>query len=242
MPSLLDRTHGYAAKAVRRALGKDDRTRIELLERRLAELELALAQRGRDYTGMTINDFGTVITLDHKRRHHLRSDNETVLLRKVPGKPYGLNIEVDVDKVIEIGGLCPDPAFFDRVVTEDGTLTATIGECGSDLPIIGDGCAIEVVKVGGNVVVRPKGGFIQTILVNGQPTCEDDCATFNFASTDCGICVRQVSGGGGNPCVIEWGLNWMVEPATIIGDPVQVKLCNCAGDELYLTGTLVPAT
>ncbi|MCE7938680.1 MAG: hypothetical protein DYG90_08890 [Chloroflexi bacterium CFX6] len=117
MPSLLDREQGYAAFAVRRALHREAWAELQALRRRVAELERALVLDLRVYTGLTINDHGTHITLDHRRRHHIVSTNDSVNLDRVEGKPYGIDITVNVDAIIEeIKTLIlADPDFLDEL-------------------------------------------------------------------------------------------------------------------------------
>lgn len=95
MPSLLDRTRGYAAFAVRRALGRSPDAKVEALEKRVRELERTLAQQLRLYNGLTINNFSTTVGLDHKKRHHFMSRDGSIVLSKVEGYPYAVDFSVD---------------------------------------------------------------------------------------------------------------------------------------------------
>lgn len=98
MPSLLDRTKGYAAFAVRRALGRSPDARIDELEREVRELKRTLAHQLRLFNGLSLNNFGTLVNLDHRQRMHFVSRDESVVLSKVEGMPYvvdfGVNPEV----------------------------------------------------------------------------------------------------------------------------------------------------
>jgi hypothetical protein len=116
MPSLLDKQRGYAAMAVRRALGKDDRSRIKKLERDFAELERVLDHDLRQYTGMTINDFSTVVDLDHKRRHHWECDDGTITFERIIGRTYGVNACVDIEVIKTM--LLADPDFINAICAE----------------------------------------------------------------------------------------------------------------------------
>ncbi len=95
MPSLLDRTRGYAAFAVRRALGRSPDARIAELEKELRELKRTLAHQLRLYNGVTLNNFGTTVGLDHKQRHHFMSRDDSVVLSRVDGYPYGVDFQVN---------------------------------------------------------------------------------------------------------------------------------------------------
>ena len=98
MPSLLDRTKGYAAFAVRRALGRSPDARIDELEREVRELKRTLAHQLRLFNGLSLNNFGTLVNLDHRQRMHFVSRDDSVVLSKVEGMPYvvdfGVNPEV----------------------------------------------------------------------------------------------------------------------------------------------------
>lgn len=113
MPSLMDKAHGYAAMAVRRTLGKDDRSRIRELEREVDELKRILSRDVRLYQGMTINDHSTVIDLDHKRRHFWQCDDGTLTFEKIMGKTYGVNACVDVQAVVDI--IVGDPGMIGAI-------------------------------------------------------------------------------------------------------------------------------
>lgn len=95
MPSLLDRTKGYAAFAVRRALGRSPDARIAELEREVRELKRTLAQQLRLYNGLSVNSFGNLVNLDHRRRHHLISRDDSVVLSTVEGFPYAVDFQVN---------------------------------------------------------------------------------------------------------------------------------------------------
>lgn len=120
MPSLLDREDGYAAFAVRRALHREAWAELQALRRRVAELERALVLDLRVYGGLTINDHGTHITLDHRRRHHVVSTDDSVNLDRLEGKPYGIDITVNVDAIIEEikALLLADPGWLALVCAE----------------------------------------------------------------------------------------------------------------------------
>lgn len=95
MPSLLDRTRGYAAFAVRRALGRSPDARIAELEREVRELKRTLAQQLRLYNGLSVNSFGNLVNLDHRRRHHFVSRDDSVVLSTVEGFPYAVDFQVN---------------------------------------------------------------------------------------------------------------------------------------------------
>lgn len=95
MPSLLDRTKGYAAFAVRRALGRSPDARIAELEREVRELKRTLVQQLRLYNGLSVNSFGNLVGLDHRRRHHLISRDDSVVLSTVEGFPYAVDFQVN---------------------------------------------------------------------------------------------------------------------------------------------------
>ncbi len=95
MPSLLDRTRGYAAHAVRRALGRSPDARVEALEKRVRELERALTQQLRLFNGLSLNNHGNLVGLDHRQRIHLRSRDGSIVLSKVDGFPYAVDFSVD---------------------------------------------------------------------------------------------------------------------------------------------------
>jgi len=99
VPSLLDRSAGYAAFAVRRALGKDMWSELQRLQRRVDELERALVMDLRTYGGLTVNDFGTWVGLDHRRRHHLKSSDGSISLTPPEGLPYAVDLGVNTDVV-----------------------------------------------------------------------------------------------------------------------------------------------
>lgn len=122
MPSLLDRDHGYAAYAVRRALHREAWPEIQRLQRRVEELERALVLDLRVYGGLTINDHGTWVGLDHRRRHHLYSSDESVSLVRPTGKPYAVDITVNVDAIIEEikDFLLADSTWLGQVCTHCG--------------------------------------------------------------------------------------------------------------------------
>lgn len=121
MPSLLDRTQGYAAFAVRRALGKDMWSEIQALRRRVDELERALALDLRTYGGLTINDFGTWVGLDHRKRHHLKSSDGSITLTRLEGLPYAVDLAVDADVMCDaiidcvLARILASPDFMTRV-------------------------------------------------------------------------------------------------------------------------------
>lgn len=95
MPRLLDRTKGYAAYAVRRALGRSPDARVEALEREVRELKRTLAQQLRLYNGLSVNSFGNLVNLDHRRRHHFVSRDDSVVLSTVEGFPYAVDFQVN---------------------------------------------------------------------------------------------------------------------------------------------------
>lgn len=113
MPSLLDKTHGYATTVIRRTLGKDDRSRIRALEKRIEELERVIANDLRVFNGHTINDHSQNIILDHKRRTHWQCDDGTIDYEKVTGKPYAINACVDVAEVVQI--IIDTPDYIDNI-------------------------------------------------------------------------------------------------------------------------------
>lgn len=117
MPSLLDREQGYAAFAVRRALHREEWAELRRLQRRVDELERALILDLRVYSGLTINNHGAWITLDHRRRHHVISSDDSVGISRVAGKPYGIDLTVNVDQIIETvkTALLADSGFLDSV-------------------------------------------------------------------------------------------------------------------------------
>lgn len=121
MPSLLDRSAGYAAFAVRRALGKDLWSELQRLRRRVDELERALALDLKTYGGLTVNDFGTWVGLDHRRRHHLKSSDDSIVLTRPEGLPYAVDLTVNTDQVcIDIiecikARILADPDFLDEI-------------------------------------------------------------------------------------------------------------------------------
>jgi len=110
MPSLLDRAQGYAAFAVRRALGKDMWSEIQALRREVDGLHRALGMDLRLYDGMTINNFGTQVGLDHRRRHHLRSSSGLVKLTRPEGLPYAVDLDLDIEELMTL--LLADPDFL----------------------------------------------------------------------------------------------------------------------------------
>ena len=67
MPSLLDRSKGYAAFAVRRALGRSPDARIAELETEVRELKRTLAHQLRLFNGLSVNSFGSLVNLDHRQ-------------------------------------------------------------------------------------------------------------------------------------------------------------------------------
>lgn len=95
MPSLLDRSKGYAAFAVRRALGRSPDARITELETEVRELKRTLAHQLRLFNGVSLNNFGTLVNLDHRQRMHLVSRDETVVISKVEGFPYAVDFGVN---------------------------------------------------------------------------------------------------------------------------------------------------
>lgn len=97
MPRLLDRTAGYAAYAVRRALGRSPDARIAELETEMRELKRTLAQQLRLYNGLSVNSFGNLVNLDHRRRHHFVSRDDSVVLSTVEGFPYAVDFSVNPD-------------------------------------------------------------------------------------------------------------------------------------------------
>lgn len=152
MPNLMDRTRGYAAYAVRRALGRSPDARVEELERRVKELERLLAFNLRTFNGHTINDFSTTVKLDHKDRTHWRSSDETVLLDQIPGVPYGVNVRVNPAELPASG--CANALA--GVKDCDGT-TADVTGCGDRLEFkTGTYIAAQVVTPTspGDVAVR----------------------------------------------------------------------------------------
>lgn len=95
MPSLLDRSKGYAAFAVRRALGRSPDARIAELEVEVRELKRTLAQQLRLFNGLSLNNFGTLVNLDHRKRMHFVSRDDTITLSKVEGFPYAVDFGVN---------------------------------------------------------------------------------------------------------------------------------------------------
>lgn len=95
MPSLLDRSKGYAAFAVRRALGRSPDARIAELETEVRELKRTLAHQLRLFNGLSVNSFGSLVNLDHRQRLHFISRDDTVTLSKVDGLPYAVDFAVD---------------------------------------------------------------------------------------------------------------------------------------------------
>ena len=96
MPSLLDRTKGYAAFAVRRALGRSPDARIAELETEMRDLKRTLAQQLRLFNGLSLNNFGTLVNLDHRKRMHYVSRDGTITLSKVEGFPYAVDFGVNM--------------------------------------------------------------------------------------------------------------------------------------------------
>jgi len=96
MPSLLHRTQGYAAYAVRRALGRSPDAKIEALEREVRELKRALAQQLRLFQGLSVNAFGSHVNLDHRQRMHFLSRDDSITLSTVEGLPYAVDFSVNM--------------------------------------------------------------------------------------------------------------------------------------------------
>lgn len=99
MPSLLDRSKGYAAFAVRRALGRSPDARITELETEVRELKRTLAHQLRLFNGLSLNNFGTLVNLDHRQRMHFVSRDDTVVLSKVEGFPYAVDFSVNTEEL-----------------------------------------------------------------------------------------------------------------------------------------------
>ncbi len=96
MPSLLDRSKGYAAFAVRRALGRSPDARITELETEVRELKRTLAHQLRLFNGLSLNSFGSLVNPDHRQRLHFISRDDTVTLSKVDGLPYAVDFSVNM--------------------------------------------------------------------------------------------------------------------------------------------------
>ena len=150
MPSLLDRSKGYAAFAVRRALGRSPDARITELETEVRELKRTLAHQLRLFNGLTLNTFGSFVNLDHRQRMHFVSRDDTVVLSKVDGFPYAVDFSVNpaelpfcenaIAGIVDCEG---DPADVtgcgDRIEFHAGTYVAA---------------HIEAADTAGNVAIR----------------------------------------------------------------------------------------
>lgn len=135
MPSLLDRSKGYAAFAVRRALGRSPDARIAELETEVRELKRTLAHQLRLFNGLSVNSFGSLVNLDHRQRLHFISRDDTVTLSKVDGLPYAVDFAVNMaempfceDAVAGIVDCDGDPSDVtgcgDRIELHAGTYVA----------------------------------------------------------------------------------------------------------------------
>lgn len=142
MPSLLHRTQGYAAYAVRRALGRSPDAKIEALELEVRELKRALAQQLRLFQGLSLNNFGNHVNLDHRRRMHFVSRDDSVVLSKVDGMPYVVDFSVNPE-------VLPEPGCADAI--------AGIVDCAND--------AADVTGCGGRIEFHA-GDFVAARLVS----------------------------------------------------------------------------
>lgn len=154
MPNLMDRTRGYAAFAVRRALGRSPDARVEELERRVKELERLLALSLRTFNGHTINDFNAGVGLDHKRRTHWRSSDGKVVLSQIEGVPYGVDLSVD-----EAALTLPDPGCANALagIVDCDATTADVTGCGDRLEFHAGtyiAAQTEAPDSAGNIAVR----------------------------------------------------------------------------------------
>lgn len=163
MPSLLDRSKGYAAFAVRRALGRSPDARIAELETEVRELKRTLAHQLRLFNGLSVNSFGSLVNLDHRQRLHFISRDDTVTLSKVDGLPYAVDFAVNMAEMPfcenAIAGIvdCADDnadvtGCGDRIEFHAGTYVAA---------------KLDTPDVAGNVAVRldwcaPGAGVPQT--------------------------------------------------------------------------------
>lgn len=228
MPNLMDRTRGYAAYAVRRALGRSPDARVEEMERRVKELERLLAFQLRTYNGLTINNFATDVGLDHKKRHHFRSSDGKVILSQIPGAPYGVDFSVDEAELTLPDPGCPDA--LTRIRVPGGDIVEVDG-CGQMIDFEGE--CIDITKTGPGEITFSRQGVTQ-ILVNGV-VCEDDCYTVNFIdepSLTCGgICFEWEDSGDGGTCSIRARLNPVVssQPSEL-AEKLWMSICDCEGN------------
>ena len=190
MPSLLHRTQGYAAYAVRRALGRSPDAKIEALEREVRELKRALAQQLRLFQGLSVNNFGNLVRLDHRQRMHFLSRDGSVALSTVEGLPYAVDFGVNTE-ALELG--CPD-AFN---VVSNGTDAAAADGC--DTLTLAAGCGLAIEKTGAKEFTFRATGLAGA-SVNGVP-CEEECVTLAFEDDPCGICWDWNPSGGGRVAV-----------------------------------------
>lgn len=192
MPSLLDRTKGYAAFAVRRALGRSPDARIAELEVEMRELKRTLAHQLRLFNGLSLNNFGTLVNLDHRQRMHFVSRDDTVALSKVDGFPYAVDFSVNAAEL----PFCEDAikGIVDCVADTDD-----VAGCGGRIEFHASdyiAAHLEAPDDGNNVAVRfdwcaPEGGEPMEVgfwTPPGQPAkwakisigdpCEGTCTTY----------------------------------------------------------------
>ena len=219
MPSLLDRSKGYAAFAVRRALGRSPDAKLAELETELRELKRTLAHQLRLFNGLSVNTFGNLVRLDHRQRIHFLSRDGTIVLSTVEGLPYAVDFGVNIE-ALELG--CPD-AFN---VVSNGTDDVTADGC--DTLTLAAGCGVAIEKTGAKEFTFRATGLAGA-SVNGV-ACEDECVTLAFEDDPCGICWDWSSSGGGEGCSITARLSLPALEAPPPGLPVYRKVCDCDGN------------
>lgn len=195
MPSLLDRTKGYAAFAVRRALGRSPDARIAELETEMRELKRTLAHQLRLYNGVTLNNFGTTVGLDHKQRHHFMSRDDSIVLSRVAGYPYAVDFQVDPAAL----PFCENAIA--GIVDCDGD-PADVTGCGDRIEFhAGDYVAAKLTTpdVAGNVAVEllwcaPEGGApLPEFEMWTPPGIPDKWARISLGDACAGTCVTYVT-------------------------------------------------
>lgn len=192
MPSLLHRTQGYAAYAVRRALGRSPDAKIEALEREVRELKRALAQQLRLFQGLSVNTFGSHVNLDHRQRMHLLSRDDSITLSTVEGLPYAVDFSVNMAEmpfcenalagIVDCDGGTDDVAGCGgRIEFHAGTYIAAQIEAADDADNVAlrlDWCAPEAGIPREMGWWTPPGPPIKWAKISVGDACAGTCVTY----------------------------------------------------------------
>lgn len=226
--SLLHPLYGTAAQDIRAAVGASSAARMNAMYRQLDGVRRAVVLRDREFRGLWLKDAQDRVTPDHQKFIEVVCPDGTIVWER-GDSPHQLRGCVDVGALgIEPG--CPNA--FDTVTNGTDDVVAA----GCDTLELAAGCGIAIEKTAAKQFTFRNTG-VDEVQVNGS-SCESECTTVDLQDS-CSICWTMVTSGPGDPCGIQARVNWSIEENPIAGDPVQVRICGCDGQDLILTAIKV---